>query len=241
MKKLLIIGIVFAFAAGAVLAQNGNPCPGDKEYQVNLIGVPKDKNPDMTNTNGARIFVPLSGPTNIYMTGDTDTATDGLQCGNSFKVLDANGTDGSATLLVPCTPVNSTSTSPGVCFDVFATPLGTPNGKADVDVVCEFDATVVLADVTADMCVLGNIDFSLERGKGKPVQQDITPFMRASGCFDTNASGTCDKGEKAFNNIWIFNLEALEDYYWIYDNEGLRVAQIRFCEGTDCGSITAIP
>jgi hypothetical protein len=240
MKTLTITAIAFGLAAGSALAQNANPCPGEKSYQVNIIGVPKSKNPDMTNTSGHRIFVPLTGATKIYMTGDTST-TDGLQCGNAFQVTDANGTDGSATLVVPCTNVNAESTDPGVCYDVFITALGTPNGSATVDVVCSFDDTVVDTDIDEGTCATGNIDFSLSRGAGKPIQKDITNFMRASGCFDTDGSGTCDSGEKTFNNIWIFNLEALIEYYWNYTNDGLRLSQVRFCDSEACGGFGVQP
>jgi len=234
---MVCVVLVLAFGVGSALAQNGNPCPGEKEYQINLIGVPNVKTADMTGNNGHRIFVPLKGPANIYMTGDTDPDTEGLQCGDSFYVTDANGTDvNGATLVVPCTRLTVDSTSPGVCFDVYITPLGTPGGKADVDVVCTFDDTVALSEVTAGMCVTGTIDFSLARNSGKPVRKDITQYMRATGCF-VDAEDTC---VKEFNNVWIFNLEALEQYYWAYTNDGLRVAQIRFCQGTDCGSITPI-
>src|SRR6185369_5299368 len=151
-----------------------------------------------------------------------------------------NGTDGSARLLVPCTNVGPGSTDPGVCFDVFATALGKPFGNANVDVVCEFNSTTILDPTTSGICAQGTIDFSLTRGKGKPVQQDITKFMRATGCFDTDSSGTCDAGETAFNNVWIFNLDSLLNYFWIYDNQGLRVAQVRFCESENCGSVGPI-
>ena len=241
--RIACIVLVLAFCVGIALAQNNNPCPGEKEYQVNLIGVPKEKNPDMTGNNGHRIFVPLWGKTNIYMTGDTDPATDGLQCGDNFYVADANGTDlDGAKLVVPCTPVNVDSTDPGVCFDVYATPLGTPGGKAEVDVVCSFDDTVIgeLVQGSCEDVPLGQFDFKLERKSGQPVQKDITPYLRASGCFDEDGSGTCDQGEKTFNNIWIFNLEALQYYFWEYDNQGLRVAMVRFCEGTDCGSFGTV-
>jgi hypothetical protein len=242
-KRLTLTLVVFGLAAGTALAQNNNPCPGEKEYQVNIIGVPNSKNPDMTNNNGRRIFVPLNGVTKIFMTGDTSTA-DGLQCGNTFYVADANATDGSGKLVVPCENVNAESEDTGICFDVWATPLGTPGGRAEVDVVCTFDETVVETDLVEGSCEdvpLGSFDFDLVRNSGKPVQKDITNFMRASGCFDTDGSGTCDSGEKTFNNVWIFNLEALQEYFWEYDNDGLRVAMIRFCEGTDCGSFGVQP
>jgi len=241
--KIACVVLVSAFCLGSALAQNNNPCPGEKEYQVNIIGVPKAKHPDMTGNYGHRIFVPLWGPTNIYMTGDTEPTVAGLQCGNSFYVADANGTDGSAKLVVPCDPVNVESADPGVCFDVYATPLGTPGGKAQVDVVCSFDDTV-LGDLVEGSCEdvpLGQFDFELVRNGGKPAQMDITKYLRASGCFDADSSGTCDQGEKTFNNVWIFNLEALQYYFWEYDNQGLRVSMVRFCEGTDCGSFGVVP
>ena len=243
MKRFTLTLVAFAFVVGTALAQNNNPCPGEKEYQVNIIGVPKTKNVNMTGGNGHRIFVPLNGVTKIYMTGDTSTAS-GLQCGNSFYVEDANATDGSGKLVVPCDNVNAESEDVGVCFDVFATPLGTPGGRAEVDVVCTFDETVVETDIDEGSCEdvpLGSFDFDLVRNSGAPVQKDITNFMRASGCFDTDGSGTCDQGEKTFNNVWIFNLEALQEYFWEYDNDGLRVAMVRFCEGTDCGSFGVQP
>lgn len=239
---VLAIALIASAGLGTALAQNNNPCPGEKEYQVNLIGVPKNKNPDMTNNNGRRIFVPLNGVTKIYMTGDTSPLA-GLQCGDSFQVTDANATDGIGRLVVPCTNVNAESTDPGVCFDVYATPLGTPGGRAEVDVVCTFDDTVVgdLVEGSCEDVPLGSFDFDLVRNNGQPVQKDITNFMRASGCFDTDQSGTCDQGEKTFNNIWIFNLEALQEYFWEYDNAGLRVTMLRFCEGTDCGGFGVVP
>jgi hypothetical protein len=135
-RIFLALAVVLALTV-PLLAQNGNPCPGDKEYQFNIIGVKNDKKVDMENNNGHRIFVDLKGKSQIYMTGDTDGySANGLQCGNKFDVLDANGTDGRATILVPCDPLTVDNLNPDVCFDVYATPLGTPGGHTDVDVIC---------------------------------------------------------------------------------------------------------
>jgi hypothetical protein len=227
--SLFAVAVLFTVSA---LAQNNNPCPGDKEYQFNIIGT-KDKNPEMTGDNGHRIFVKLSGTSKIYMTGDTDPTTNGLQCGNNFNVLDANGTDADgAKLLVPCDPLTADNLDPSVCFDVYATPLA-HGGYANVDVVCTWDSTCLGCDIDGGSCDTGNIDFSLTRGSGKPVTQNITSIFRASGCLDLNSSGTCDTGDISFTNEWIFNIEQLAEYYWSYDNHGNRLTQIRFCNTED--------
>ena len=245
MRLGLLASVGLMLAAGSAFAQNSNPCPGEKEYQFNIIGVPKNKNPDMTGNNGHRIFVPLTGKANIYMTGDTSSDA-GLQCGNSFHVTDANGTDGDgATLVVPCDPLTAENLDPSVCYDVFATALGKPYGQADVNVVCEFDDTCLNCDTEADSCYTDTVDFSLIRGKGKPVTQDITSHFRADGCIDVGGEvGVCDAGDIDFHNEWIFNIEQLLGYYWEYDNEGLRISQVRFCDAengdNDCGGGTIV-
>ena len=227
--------IAAAFAAllmvTTAVAQNRNPCPGDKEYQFNIIGMAKGKNPPMTNNDGHRIFVALNGTTKIFMTGDTDPNTAGLQCGSKFDVLDANGTDNDgAKLLVPCDPLTATNLDPNVCFDVYATPLGTPGGHTNVDVVCTFDATCLGCNIDGGSCDTGNIDFDLEGHNGKPVTENITSVFRASGCIDVGGEvGVCDAGDIRFSNEWIFNIAQLEEYYWDYDNAGNRLVQIRFC------------
>lgn len=235
MKRALMTAVAFGLLAGSALAQNGNPCPGDKEYQFNIIGMDKGKNPPMTNNDGHRIFVNLNGTSKIFMTGDTDPGTAGLQCGTKFDVLDANATGGGgeATLLVPCDPLTATNLDPDVCFDVYATPLGTPGGHTNVDVVCSFDASCLGCNIDGGDCATANIDFELLGHNGKPVTQNITSVFRASGCIDLDASGTCNTGDISFHNEWIFNIAQLVEYFWDYDNEGNRIVMIRFCNVED--------
>jgi hypothetical protein len=208
----------------------------------------------MDNNSGHRIFVPLGSKTEevsnkvrIYMTGDTDPVEDGLQCGNDFRVLDANATnDDEATLLVPCEPIEVGD--PGICFDVFATGLGTPGGSADVDVVCEWTDKCVGCDIEdpldeGDTCATGNIDFSVSRGNNKPVTENITNVFRASGCIDADTGDGDECGDNPediwFSNVWIFNVPELMVYYWDYDNKGLKLMQLRFCDSAECGAVWA--
>ncbi len=224
------------------------------KMRVNIIGVPRDKSASMTGNSGHRIFVPLQKgdedvgrKVKIFMTGDIDEDHgNGLQCGSSFSVLDANATDDDeATLLVPCDEITAGDPVGDVCFDVYATGLGTPGGSADVDVVCTFDDNCIGCDIEpgpfpgGDTCDTGSIDFSIARGGGKPVTENITNVFRASGCIDFVVDATpCgdDAADIEFKNVWIFNIPALIEYFWDYDNNGLKVMQLRFCDSDTCGT-----
>src|SRR5215831_15059310 len=190
MKKRLAycLGIaVLALLAFAVVGSTFSPRPATAQvgkglsgphYNLNIIGVPKGKTADMTNTDGHTIFVPLDGTVKInYIAGD------------QFQVLDRNGTDGDgATIEVPSDPGGTS-----VCYDVFATALGKPNGNAVVQAFCIIDN---LLGSCEDALQLSS--FSVTRGKGQPKPQNISDIFRASGCVDLNASGTCDKGDIQF-------------------------------------------
>src|SRR3989442_8514623 len=45
----------------ASVATTGNGAPSGSHYNLNIIGVPKDKTADMNNNDGHRIFVQLNG------------------------------------------------------------------------------------------------------------------------------------------------------------------------------------
>ena len=63
--------------SSAVAEGNGLPDNGHARlYKFNLIGVPKDKKPDMTVDAGKRMFVKLEAPSKIY-----------LQEGDDFDIL----------------------------------------------------------------------------------------------------------------------------------------------------------
>jgi len=242
----IAIGTVLALvlAITPAMAQVGQGLSGP-HYQINVIGVPKDKKVDLSNWDRRTLFVPLNNDpavrnVKIYVTGDSDPDTAGTQCANDFALLDGNATDGEATLLVPCQLGGTLS------FNVYAIGLGKPGGSAKVDAVCVFDGSVILDPTTTALCAeellsSGGFDFEVKREAGKPQRQDISSVFRASGCIDTAGTiGICDSGDTQFNNVWIFNIPQLLDYFWQYDNNGLRHMQVRFYQTTS-GSFTPIP
>jgi hypothetical protein len=185
-----------AGSGGGGTATTGNGAPSGGHYQINIIGVPRDKTADLTNNDGRRIFVPLSGSTKILLSeGD-------------FQVLDANGTDGSASFQLPSPdPDNDGVTE----YSVYARALGTPGGTSTTT-TCATDPT------TGDVyCSVESMVLVREGGRSRfeNVSRQLL-YVYA----DIDGDGDIDR-------VPLFG-DGLEDFYWQYDNSGLRVAQLRF-------------
>src|SRR5215468_10881006 len=217
MKKCLICCLAIAFLAIAAVALIFSARPANAQvgkglngshYNLNIIGVPKGKSANLTNTDGHTIFVPLDGTAKIY-----------YLAGSQFQVLDRNGTDGDgATIEVPSDPGGTS-----VCYNVYATALGKPGGTALVQAFCIIDN---LLGSCQDALQLSS--FSVTRDKGQPKPQNISDIFRATGCVDSNLNGTCDSGDTQFKNLWIFNVPTLVSYFWDYTNTNLKLMQVRF-------------
>jgi len=217
-------------AAGLLLAtplfaQVGKGLSGP-HYNLNIIGVPKDKNVDMTDTSRHTLFVPLQSG------GDVGRQIKiFFQGGSEFQVIDGNCTDGECTIEVPAQALSD------LCYNVYATALGKPSGGAIVGAQCALSDTLVGGTCT-DALLMGS--FQADRVGKKPQRQNISDIFRASGCLDLDQSGTCNTGDIQFSNVWIFNVPSLLSYFWDYDNNGLRLMQLRFYY-TTCGSFTIVP
>jgi len=97
MKKTLLIVLALALAIPFTfaIAFAGNGAPSGYHYNLNIIGVPKEKaalmqDDGLTGQYGHAIFVPLEGSTKILLIEGAD-----------FQVLDKNGTDGEAKFRLP--------------------------------------------------------------------------------------------------------------------------------------------
>lgn len=121
----------------------GNGAPNGPHYNLNIIGVPKGKTADMTNSDGHTIFVSLDGNTKILLSpGD-------------FQVLDRNGTDGSASFQLP----NPDSANSGTTtYSVYARALGKPGGTA-------FSTTCASDSLGTVYCSIDTAVFVRSKGK----------------------------------------------------------------------------
>ena len=90
MKRVfaIMMGVVLllSLVSGVALAKNpekGNGAPSGAHYNLNIIGVPNEKNDNFDGGNGSRIFVSRTGTTKFWVYG-----------GDSYAILDHDGTDG---------------------------------------------------------------------------------------------------------------------------------------------------
>ncbi len=210
MKKFipaLIVLTMFSLVISPfkVSALTGNGAPSGAHYNLNIIGVSKDKTADMSN-DGHRIFVPLIGKTSIK-----------LSEGPTFQVIDANGTDGNgAKFQLPNPDPDNTGTT---VYSVYARALGKPGGSSKTT-PCATSAGVDGIFGTADdeqICSITTLEISRSAGKSKFI--DVSKELLYVYA-DLDGDGTTE-------SYPLFSA-ALQDYLWSYDNNGLKVMQLRF-------------
>jgi hypothetical protein len=203
------------------VSETGSGAPSGAHYTLNIIGVEKGKSVNMDQAAGHVIFVALGSKTGEAVTSKIylKESTDG-----SFGVLDKNGTDGRAEFLLP-------APEGGTAYQVYARALGTPQGKATLTTCAEgyVQDGIPLED---EVCSTENKVFERTSGRSRfeNVTQQLTTIVvdeeleeaayLACGGADTDAN----TGEV---RVDIFD-DCLYDYFWKYDNNGLRVLQVRF-------------
>jgi len=182
------------------MASNGFPT-GTTLYKFNLLGVPRGKTASMTGDAGKRMFVPLWGNAKIY-----------LQQG-PFDIIDANATDGNGgTFQLPDPQLEDTEYT---WYGVYIRPKGTPRGKATLSSCKTVDGE--------ELC--STESYVLVRGTGKPQVENVSKEL-LTVCLDLDhivETNPCDVREFLFD-------DALAQYLWNVDNEGLRNAEVRFIE-----------
>ena len=189
----------------------GNGAQSGSHYNLNIIGHDNCPGDDLKLTNRHVIDVLLNGRNQINLVeGD-------------FAVLDGNACDGDGALFrLPANPFTCPLTDPE-CLNtdptfqeylVFVRALGAPGGKATIT-TCETDLTTLEVVCSTENVVLVR---SAGRSKFRNVTKQLTTL-----CLDTVADGViaCD------TRVGIFE-DDLHSFFWDFDNNGLRLAQLRF-------------
>lgn len=207
-------------------AETGNGAPSGEHFTLNIIGMRNVKADMEDDLGGHAIFVNLGS-----RTGDAVTTKIMLAPGD-FAVLDKNGTDGRASFRLP-------APAGGTAYQIYARPLGTPGGMAKITTCAE----QVLVDgvyVEDEVCSTENEVFVREVGKNtsnkfENVTQSLTTIVIDDDVTETYGEttayaacgGTDTDGDDAPIRVDLFD-SCLENYFWKYDNNGLRVLQLRF-------------
>ena len=187
-------------------APTGNGAPSGAHYNLNIIAVPRAKTGDLTG-GGNVIFVGLGTKTAAVTTKILleQSANAGV-----FAVLDKDGTDGEAKFSLP---------APGG-YTVWARALGKPYGEGTLT-TCATDVTGAPAE--GDICsVLSEV---FVRGTGKSSFRNVTSNLTSISLdpvLDAAAVDACGG-----TTVGLFD-GCLEGYFWKYDNNGLKLLQLRF-------------
>jgi len=239
MKRLSIVLAVAALATAVLVpaVYAGNGAPSGAHFTLNIIGVQHDKNYNPKWNTGGRIFADLNGTTKIYLCESGDQGAGDTCPKDGFYVIDANGTDGSATFALP----NPSTQTGGTCptapcttvatdYSIFVRAL-TPKGESFMK-LCGTDPSDNL-----DVCNTGTNILDLKKLQPNKFQNVTAQLLYL---FDVTVNGT------HYQRIQLFD-PLLEGYYWNYDNHGLKLAQLRFYDcatyigdtgmvGTACGT-----
>jgi hypothetical protein len=214
-----------AAVSATSVSTTGNGAPSGSHYNLNIIGVPKDKTADMNNNDGHRIFVQL-----VNTAGNTAGAINGKDfasiskvntillmqapTGESFQVLDANATDKNGAAFQLPADVSTTWT-------VWARALGKPGGKADMTTCATVTVTDALG-VTTQEVICSLVTLKLDRTKNAKFQDVTLDLLTITlSTADQTLTGCTSTTVPLFD-------PCLQNFFWNYDNQGLKLLQLRF-------------
>lgn len=196
----------------AAQATTGNGAPSGPHYDLNIHGVQQGGSAS-TGSNGHDIFVPLQGQCKIALSPGT------------YQVLDANCLDGDAGFQLPNPVASTTTTTVTTVYSVWVRALAKPGGSSST--------TTCATDPTTGTLVCSTSQFILveTRKNGQSVFTNATAdLLFISQCINGKLTRT-----PLFDS-------SLQNYFWQYDNTGLKLLQLRFYQlpttvaatGTSC-------
>lgn len=232
---------------------DGNGAPSGYHFTLNIIGVQKTKSADMTYEDGSNrssIFVKLDGKSRIYLY-DGGTFETQAEFKDAFAVLDANGTDGTAAFQLPNPGLDpyvigetDMETVDHVAdYLIVARPLGKPGGFATMTTCAELTESTLFGmlpnseqkeirnlidDYTGAYISVQSVPAAFTfRDTGKSKFENVTAYLLTI-VFEVDlldADGNVIA--TYFVRVPIFD-EMLENEYWLYDNNKLKLLQVRF-------------
>lgn len=189
----------------------GNGAPSGPHYNLNIIGVQNEKDMDVANTNGHVIFVPLQGTMKILLSE------------GEYAVLDKNGTDGTAAFQLPNPDPDGDGTT---VYSVWARALGKPGGSATMTTGAETEDGEI---------VYSMISLEVERGHGKQTFTNVSKellyiYLEYDILVDPDGIPSSDDEYTIKAGRYPLFADELMNFFWEYDNNHLKLLQLRFYE-----------
>ncbi len=216
------LGLLSANGSGSAVDITGNGAPSGAHYNLNILGSAKPKGGAISS--GDRIFVDLYTdpvcPNDNDGDGHNDAKINLVE--GDFAVLDGNGTSGQQPKCEAKYQLPDPNPAGPTPYTVWARALGKPGGSANMG-LCATD-NMGTTDTSDDetYCNTGGV-VVLERSTGQSLFSDVTTQL-LTVCEERDTSGNCTKQKYLFD-------DGLENQYWTYDNDGLKLAQLRFYPG----------
>jgi hypothetical protein len=224
MKRSIFLVVVLLMAISILPASADNGAPKGAHYTLNIHGVSNPKTTPMDGSDGHSIFVPEYGSAKIWL------SSSGMS--KDFQVLDANAFDGDgARFLLPLpgecygtlNPLTGDITTPDTCtirYTVWLRLLGKPGRSMDM-YTCISDPDLA----GGYMCSDPGWWVEMTRSKGKSTFTNVSKELLFVSA-DVDADGSTE-------HVQIFD-PLFDAYYWQYDNQGVKLAQLRFYMGDYC-------
>jgi hypothetical protein len=215
MKTAIRYGIATAvlLAWTGNVPAGGNGAPSGDHYNLNILGKDRCSGDDLTGSNRHTIQVLLrfsDGSNNNQSAVTLDKRNKIYLSPGDFKVLDGNACDSDGAKFQ----------LPAGGYEIFARALGTPGGSATMTTCATDPGLDETFDTADDVIVCSTENVVLVRTKGKSTFQNVTQQLTTL-LLDTDGDTVGDTRVNLFD-------PALQDYFWDYDNNGLRLTQLRF-------------
>lgn len=246
MKRLsfyLVLMLVVALAGPAYAQLGGNGMPSGAHYNLNILGKTTCPGDDLKGGNRHTIMVKLNfsdvDPNNVL--GDDPGNIVNLDRTNKiflypgdFQVLDGNACDGDgAAFQLP--PNGTLDPGPdgilytsddvivGATYEIYLRELGKPGGSGDIRTCGIDEGPDGVAGTNDDEVVCSSENVIMFRDKGQPKARNVTKELT------TLVLSVDVDGDGIFETVRIPIFDPLlYQYFWDYDNNGLRLVQLRF-------------
>src|SRR5262245_43691023 len=215
---ILTAATLVVWSAAPSLAQQsttGNGAPSGSHFNLNILGFNNCPGGTFTDSNRHEIAVFLN-----FNDGSqagkafTDISKNNkilLSPGTDFQVTDGNACDGDGAAFTLPSDVSST-------YFVFIRALGSPQGLPTGTITtCAVDSLGTVVCSTADDVV------NLARTKGQQKFTNVTKQLLFICVDNVTVNGACDNNEL----VPLFGAP-YQTYFWDYDNNGIKNAQLRF-------------